>query len=47
VQNFIRYGNKKLWEEVYALIEILSLPERMPAEWHNAIMCPTQKKGDK
>jgi hypothetical protein len=42
----IKYGDKKLWEEIHTLIEIIWASEKMPETWRTAIICPIHKKGD-
>lgn len=43
----IKYGDKKLWEEIHMLTEIIWTSERMPEKQCTAITCPIHKKGDK
>jgi len=43
----IKYGDKKLREEIHTLTEIIWTSERMPEKWCTAITCPIRKKGDK
>jgi len=43
----IKYGDKKLQEEIHAITELTWTSKRMPEEWCNAMICPICKKGDK
>ena len=43
----IKYGDKKLREEIHALIEVIWTLEKVPENWQTAIICPKHKKGDK
>ena len=35
---FIKYGDKKLWEEIHALIEVTWASEKIPDNWRTAII---------
>jgi len=35
----IKYGDKILWKETAALMEIIGTSERMPEKWHTTIIC--------
>lgn len=39
----IKYRNKKLWDEIHALMEVIISSERMPENWQTAVICPTHK----
>jgi sorting nexin-29 len=43
----LNYEDKKSWEEIHALIEIIWTSERMPEKWCTAIICPIHKKEHK
>lgn len=36
----IKYGDKKLWEEIHALFEVIRASEKMPENWRTAIIRP-------
>jgi gentisate 1,2-dioxygenase len=36
----IKYGEKKLWEEIHALFEVIRASEKMPENWRTAIIRP-------
>ena len=44
---FIKYGDKKLWEEMHTLIKKYGHQKKMPEIRQTAIICPICNKGDK
>ena len=43
----MKYGDRKLREEIHAPIEVIWTLGKKPENWQTAIMCPIPKKGDK
>ena len=37
---FIKCGEKKMWEEIHAMIEVIWAPEKMPQNWRTTVICP-------
>jgi hypothetical protein len=40
----IKHRNKKLWDEIHALMEVIWASERMPENWQTAVIGPIHKK---
>ncbi|KAJ3644194.1 hypothetical protein Zmor_026864 [Zophobas morio] len=44
---FIKYGGRVIYEEIYQLVAVVWNKEEMPSEWSKGIIIPIHKKGSK